>query len=456
MTTAVTTSRPFLDLPGPRGLPILGNMHQIDLKRLNAVLEDWADEYGSVYRFRLGNRDALVVADVDAAHGMLRQRPDRFRRLSAIETVFEEMGINGVFSTEGDTWRRLRRLAMQGLNAEYLRQYFATITRVTDRLRDRWLATTTDVDVLGDLMKYTVDVTAALNLGYDLNTLGDDSDPLQARLGELFPMINRRINAPVPYWRYFRLPADRRVDRALDEINATVREMIQTARVRFAERGGSPADMLEAMLVPQEGIAPFTDSELVGNVITMLLAGQETTASTISWIMHCVTDHPRVQAKMRAEVDAVLGDQVATFEESARLPYVEAVINETLRVHPIAPIIFLETIGEEDVAGVTVPSGTPIFVISGYAAKQDEYFADAATFDPDRWLAEPDIRAFLPFGSGPRYCPGHNLAMLEAKMVMAMAVRNFEITRPPAAGPVTERFAFTLQPAGLALRLVRR
>ena len=136
--TGVDVGQPLAGLPGPRGLPLLGNMHQIDLKRLNIVLEEWADEYGPLYRFRLGTRDALVVADVDAAHTMLRQRPDRFRRLSAIESVFEEMGIAGVFSTEGETWRRLRRLAMQGLNAEYLRQYFGTIARVTERLRDRW------------------------------------------------------------------------------------------------------------------------------------------------------------------------------------------------------------------------------------------------------------------------------------------------------------------------------
>ena len=131
----------------------------------------------------------------------------------------------------------------------------------------------------------------------------------------------------------------------------------------------------------------------------------------------------------------------------------------TCRVRPIAPIIFLEPTADEVIAGVTVPAGTPIFVLSGYAAKLDDHFTAAETFDPERWLtpksAGHDTRAFLPFGAGPRFCPGRNLAMLEATMVLAMMVANFDVAAA-SAGPVRERFAFTLQPVNLAVRLSAR
>jgi cytochrome P450 len=409
------------------------------------------------------------VADLDVIHAMLRDRPDGYRRLHAIESVIGELGITGVFSTEGDTWRRLRRLTMQGLNANYLRQYFGTVARVTDRLRQRWIraaASGSDIDVQRDMMRYTVDVTAGLSLGYDLNTLEEDTDPLQARLRQFFPMVNRRINAPFPYWRYVKLPADRRVDRALREIDTAVREIIQAARGRFTGADRPPADLLEAMLVPQEHIAPFTDAEIMGNVITMLLAGQETTASTMSWIVHCVTEHPEVQRRMRAEADAVLGTgtTVEDVDTAGRLPYVEAVVKETMRVRPIAPVLFLEPNKDTVIGGVTVRRGTPVFLVTMYYARRDSHFAHSAVFDPDRWLrqgaAAPedghDTRAFLPFGAGPRFCPGHNLAMLEATTVLAMAVRNFEIVRPAGAPPTRERFAFTLQPVDLTVRLIAR
>ena len=460
--------RKLVSCPGPRGLPLLGNVHQLDLTRLSTVLEGWADRYGPLYRIRLGGRDALVVADVDAIHTMLRQRPEGYRRLHTIESVLAELGITGAFSAEGEDWRRLRRLAMQSLHGDYLRRYSGTVARVTARLQERWAraaATAADVDVQQDMMRYTVDVIAGLSLGYDLNTLQDDSDPLQARLREFFPMVNRRVNAAFPYWRYVRLPADRRLDRARAEIDTTVRDIIRAARLRRAADDRPPTDMLEAMLAPQDGVAAFTDAEIAGNVITILLAGQETTASTMSWIVHCVIEHPEVQARMREEANRVLGSAaVAGFDATGKLPYIEAVINETMRVRPIAPVLFLEPNDDAVIAGIQVPRGTPVFALSMYHARRDSHFGHARSFDPDRWLrdgAAPrsqghDTRAFLPFGAGPRYCPGRNLAMLEATMVAAMLVRNFEITPPPSAPAVGERFAFTYQPVGLTARLTAR
>ena len=310
MSELAVAVRRLADCPGPRGLPLLGNFHQLDVTRLSTVLEGWADRYGPLYRIRLGGRDALAVADVDAIHTMLRQRPDGYRRLHTIESVLAELGITGAFSAEGQDWRRLRRLAMQSLHADYLRRYSGTVARVTARLHERWAraaATAADVDVQQDMMRYTVDVIAGLSLGYDLNTLQDDSDPLQARLREFFPMVNRRVNAAFPYWRYVKLPADRRLDRTRAEIDTTVRDIIGAARLRRAADDRPPADMLEAMLAPQDGDAAFTDAEIAGTVITMLLAGQETTASTMSWMVHCVIEHPEVQARMREEADRVSG-----------------------------------------------------------------------------------------------------------------------------------------------------
>jgi cytochrome P450 len=456
------------DCPGPRGLPLVGNLHQLDLTRLSRILESWADRYGPTYRFRMGRRSAFVVADVDALNTMLRERPDKYRRLSTIESVLAEMGIVGAFSAEGAEWRRLRRLAMQGLNADHLRRYFDTLARATDSLLVRWnraADTSAVVDVQQDMMRYTVDVIASLSLGYDLNTLADDNDPLQARLREFFPMINRRVNAPFPYWQYLKLPADRRFERARAEIEATVLEIIKEARLRRLADDRPPANMLEAMLSPQQGVAPFTDAEIAGNVITMLLAGQETTASTISWIVHCMIEHPAIQARMHEEAVRVLGEATAPdFDTAGKLPYIDAVIRETMRVRPIAPVLFLESCDESVIANVRIPRATPIFALTMYYARRESHFADGGTFEPDRWLRNGttplskrhDTRAYLPFGTGPRYCPGHNLAVLEATMVIATAARNFVISPTPLAPPTTERFAFTLQPFGLAAHFSTR
>jgi cytochrome P450 len=177
------------------------------------------------------------------------------------------MGINGVFSAEGDQWRRQRRLAMQALDTRHLRQFFPTLINVTRRLKQRWVTAAEAqraVDVQKDLMRYTVDVTTNLAFGYDMNTLEQGENVIQRHLERIFPMINRRINAPFPYWRYYKRRADRDLDQALAAIRQTIGEIIAHSRKRLAQasdRAEHPANFLEAMLIAQaEGQAQLTEA----------------------------------------------------------------------------------------------------------------------------------------------------------------------------------------------------
>ena len=157
----------------------------------------------------------------------------------------------------------------------------------------------------------------------------------------------------------------------------------------------------------------------------------------------------------------MLGDNVfpERYESMADLLFGEAVLREAMRLKSVAPLVFLEPVAEREVAGVRVPAGTHILLLTRYAGLRE---TDRATeFDPDRWLEEdggraPDQKAFLTFGAGPRFCPGRNLAFLEAKAALAMIARNFEIELAPGAEPVAERFGFSMSPLGLRVRLHER
>ncbi|MGB1879927.1 MAG: cytochrome P450 [Gammaproteobacteria bacterium] len=460
------------DLPGPAGLPLLGNLHQLDLPQLHQQLERWAHEFGPVYRFRIGPRERVCISDNDLINTMLRERPERYRRPRTNEAIVAEMGINGVFSQDGDAWRRQRGIIAQALNPAHLAQFYPTLRLTTERLLGRWIRAAESgetVDLCRDLMRYTVDVTAHLAFGEDVNTLETDGPVVQQHLDKVFPTLFKRILAPFPLWRYWRTQADRELETALQEIRQTVLGLIEKCRERMQadpERYAQPANFLEAIIAAQaaEG-TEFTDDEIYANVVTLLLAGEDTTANTTAWAVKFLIDHPALAAELRAEADATLGEErVPTQLAQVRtLDRTEAFAMETMRFKPVAPLLALEPKEDVDLLGYRIPAGTTVLTLFRVNALNERYFGDAARFDPSRWLAAEtaanrahEPRAFLPFGSGPRFCPGRGLALLEIKAVLAMICRNFDVALAEPDGEICERLSFTMLPEHLDVRFALR
>ncbi|HVO88085.1 MAG TPA: cytochrome P450 [Casimicrobiaceae bacterium] len=459
------------DLPGPRGWPLLGNLPHLEVARAHTILSRWASEFGPFYRFRVAHRNAVAIADPDLINEVLRDRPVRFRRISLIKDAILDLGVEGVFTAEGTSWRRQRKLAMHALNTEHLRAFFDRLEQVTARLQRRWERAAESgarIDAQGDLMRFTIDVTSGLAFGTDLNTLETEGDIIQQHLDKVFPALARRIFAPFPYWRWFRLPADRKVDAAMRRVLALVNELVTGARARVANapQGTKPGNFLDAMVMAQsDDAAAFTDAELVGNTLTMLLAGEDTTANSLAWLMHLMVEHPDVQARMREEADRVLrsAPRPPDYASTEALRYIEAAAHEAMRVLPVAPLQGAEPNEDTVIGDVRVPRGTPIYLLTAHIATSTANFRDGQAFRPERWLEAGgrsaighNLHAFLPFGAGPRFCPGRHLAMLEIKMVAAMLCRNFEVGRYPSAPPPEQLFSFTMMPRNLFVMLKRR
>lgn len=456
-------------LPGPKGLPLVGNAFQLDIPRLHEILEGWAAEYGPVFRYRLGPNTLVAVTDPDLVDEALRHRPERFRRLHAVETVFEEMKVAGVFSAEGAAWRPQRRLSMEALSHRHLRDFYPTLARVAGKLRTR-LARAADagepVDIVDTLKRFTVDVTTILTLGHDVNTLEQGEDVIQRKLEQIFPAFNRRLFALFPTWRLVRLPVDRRLDEALTELHAWMRTLVAEAQARLEadpSRAQSPANFLEAMVAARdEDGRPFAEDVILGNLVTMLVAGEDTTAYTLAWAVHHLCDEPDVVSAMTREISSVMGNDAVpdTFESANRLVYAAAVANETMRLRPVAPIIILEANEDTVLGDIELPARTGVSVLLRPAAVDAENFADPKAFRPERWLPgapgphEPSVH--MPFGSGPRLCPGRALALLEMKLVLATLYGAFTIERRGNSEAVKEQFTFTMNPVGLEVTVRRR
>jgi cytochrome P450 len=472
---AARALRRFEDLPGPRGLPLFGNTLQIDSARLHQQMEQWCREFGPYYRMRLGRRPTLVIGEHEAVAAVLRDRPDGFRRTSRLEQIWTEMGLQpGVFGAHGDSWRRQRRMVMAGFDPAHIKSYYPALCTVAQRLTRRWQAAARDgraIDLQADLMRYTVDTIAGLAFGTEVNTLESDEDVIQRHLDKIFPALWRRMTAALPTWRILRSRTDRELERGIEAVNAAVNGFITQARARLRQdsaRAKAPPNLLEAMLVaadaPDSGI---DDRQVAGNVLTMLLAGEDTTANTVAWMIYLLSRHPQALARAADEARRTIADPMRpTRDELERLEYVEACAHETMRLKPVAPLLGLQTLRETTIGDVQVPAGMMVFSLMRRDSVSDAFIPRAAAFDPARWLAEGSARQAasaakrisMPFGAGPRICPGRYLALLEMKMAMAMLLNHFEIegVDTPDGGEAQEQLSFTMAPLGLRLRLRAR
>ena len=460
--------RRFQDLPGPPKLPIIGNSHLLKLDRMHLQFEAWGRDYGTPYAVAIGPRKVIAFTDIAEMMPVLRDRPEAFTRGSNLPPVFKELGVAGVFSAEGAAWRPQRRLSMEALSHRHLRGFYPTLAAVAERLRQRWLraAERSEVlDVAEELKRFTVDVTTQLAFGYDLDTLGKDDDVIQKKLGLIFPAFSRRLFAMLPWWRLVRMPADRAVDRAVAELRVWLTGLVTETRARLAADPAlaeRPRNFLEAMLTARdENGNAFDDETIFGNAMTMLLAGEDTTAYTLAWSIHHLLEAPAEVTALRDDLRSVLGDAAVppNIEAANRLDYANGVANETMRLRPVAPLFFFEATADTVVGDVEVPAGMFVVLIIRAPAMNSANFDAPDDFRPARWLDDRsspgphEPSAHQPFGSGPRICPGRTLALLEMKMVLATIYQNFEIERVGSASDVREHLSFTMMPLGLKVRL---
>ncbi|WP_161632533.1 cytochrome P450 [Candidatus Synechococcus spongiarum] len=459
------------DLPGPYGPPLIGHLLQLNSERSHLTLERWAERYGPLFQIRLGRSRLVVVSDHGTIQRILEQRPQSFRRNRVIEDRFTEIRINGLFTAEGEDWRQQRRTVVAALSRTRLANFFPKLKATTARLQRRWTAAADGnqpVDVCRDLTRFTVDVTMQLAFGVDPNTLETPGPVIQQHLEKIGPGLQRRFFTLFPYWRLVRLPPDRVLDHAVKVLEREVEAIVRATREHMAAHPHhEPTNFLEAMLViaEREG-STLSSAELLAHTSQLLLAGEDTTSYTISWIIHYFTKFPEAFVRVRREVDELIApaQTLDELQQANHLPFLDAFCNEVMRLKPVAPHMALETLEDTEILGCLVPRGTKLFVLLRHGATRKENFAGGDYFDPERWLPRPvgnekqphNTQAFAPFGAGPRICPGRNLAMLEIRAVLAMLCRNFDLEPVNPGREVEEKMAVVMRPDHVLLRLKRR
>jgi cytochrome P450 len=451
-------------MTGPKKLPLLGNALSIRPTSLHKTVERWCQEFGDFFVFYVFGKPVVVVADPESIRVILKDRPENFGRYTSVRPVLEEMGVTGVFSAEGETWKKHRMLWINAMNAHKVEAFHSDLATITDRLLSRFnhlCEKNSVVDIREEFTRFAVDVTVRFAFGQDVNTIENGTCDIQDHLDKILPAMNRRLNAPFPYWQYFKLPADRTLDKDLALLKSTVTTFIQKAREQRKLSSDAPDSLLEALVDMQaEDGSDITDEDIYGSTLLTLVAGEDTTASTMGWMAYFLAFNPEVQAKYAEKVSAQASGETQQLEiaDKAVAEVLNQLVYETLRLKPVAPLIFLSALSDVEIGGYKIPSGTDLLLATRHAMNRE--YKNHLEYEPERWKPEDLKKALtmmpVPFGGGPRMCPGRNIAMSELRSVALMLLRNFHIVPVGESKDVEEILAFAMCSNNLSVRLNKK
>jgi cytochrome P450 len=407
--------------PGPRGHFLIGHALPILREPLDFALR-CAREYGDVVRLRVGTMVIYLLNHPDAIEQVLRRDHRLFRKDKGTRMLSSFLG-EGLLTSEGETWRRQRRLAQPAFLLDQVQKYAAVMVACTERALADWRPGQTR-DVHADLMRLALDIVGETLFGARVAASAD-------RVAWALGVIMEHFASPAglfPLLGRLPTPANRRYRRAVKELDAVMYEMITRRRAD----GPQGDDLLARLLTARdEDGRGMTDRQLRDELVTLFLAGHETTALALSFTFYLLARHPDAEARLAAELDEVLAGRPPTGADVARLCYTEWVVKEAMRLYPPAPAIGREALADCEVAGYPVRKGTQISLVQWVVHRDPRWYDDPEAFQPDRWdndLARRLPRcAYFPFGDGPRICIGNQFAMIEAVLVLATVAQRYRL-----------------------------
>jgi cytochrome P450 len=432
------------DVPSiPGRLPLIGNMLQFRKDRL--ALHEQAARIAPIARMWLGPIPVDVCTDADLAHAILVEHADAFEKARGLSVFLKPLLGEGLLSAKSELHRRHRKLLAPAFAPKRIAAYGETMVGETARQVATWTDGQT-IDVAAEMMKMTLAIAGKTLFGADVRGDAEVVDRgLTMAMRSLIANLSSWVRLPYPW----PLPRHLRMMRAIKLLDGVVYRLIREGRIRGTDQG----DVMSILLLArdEEDGTGLTDLQVRDEVMTLLLAGHETTANTLAWTWYELGRNLDVARKLEAEVAEVVGDRPPTVEDLPRLTYTLQVIEESMRLHPAAYTTGREAKRAVTIGGRTYPAGATILInIRGIHHRAD-YFPDPLAFKPER-MAVADKKArprgrYLPFGAGPRVCIGSHFALIEAQLALATMVQRVRL-EPAWTGAIDPEPLVTLRPRG--------
>jgi cytochrome P450 len=407
---------------------------------------DAADRYGDFVHLKAGPYHGFLLSEPADIKHVLQDNARNYHKSPLFDRLREVVG-NGLLTSEDSFWLRQRRLAQPAFHRQRLIAMADAIVDCTGQMLERWdgiAARGETIDVVAEMMTVTQAIIVRTMFSTDLGAAA-------VIVNRTWPIINRRIGET--FWATklettLPLPANRRFWRALRELDTVVYRIIADRR----QTGRDESDLLSMLLSARDdetGVG-MTDRQLRDEILTMLLAGHETTSLALSWTYYLLAQHPDVERSIADEVHGVIGQGPPGFAHLERLACTRGAIQEALRLYPPAWAFSRQALGDDEIGGYRIRSGSLVYLVPFVVHRRPKLWPDPDRFEPGRFAhgaesARPRF-AYIPFGGGPRGCIGSQFAMMEAQLIVAAVAQRYRIQLVPGQNIRPEPL-ITLRPA---------
>lgn len=431
--------------------------------------------YGGIFRLNFGPKSFLIVSDPEIAKHILKDNSKAYSKGILAEILEFVMG-QGLIPADGEIWRVRRRAIVPALHQKYVTAMINLFGEASYRLcekLDTAASDAEDVEMESLFSRLTLDIIGKAVFNYDFDSLSVDNGIVEAVYAVLRE-AEMRSTSPIPTWEIpiwkDISPRQKKVNEALrlintilDELIAICKRMVEQEELQFHEEYINEQDpsILHFLLASGDDV---TSKQLRDDLMTMLIAGHETSAAVLTWTFYLLSQEPRVMSKLQEEVDSVLGDRFPTIEDMKKLKYTTRVINESLRLYPQPPVLIRRSLMDDVLGKYPITKGEDIFISLWNLHRSPKHWVDADKFNPERWpLDGPNPNetnqnfSYLPFGGGPRKCVGDMFATFETVVATAMLVRRFNFQIALGAPPVEMTTGATIHTTeGLKMTVTRR
>lgn len=432
--------------PGPKGGLLFGTALEF-LRAPLPSIDELRERYGDTSMSTFGPFRFVFVHQPEDVQRVLVTNHRNYVKSRSYEGLRLALG-NGLVTSEGDFWRRQRKLSQPAFHRQRLEGLVSTMVDCVERAEQRWRDRAgrggSSLDLHQEMMRLTLGIVGHTLFGIEL---AGESNELGPAVSTILTHANKYAESLIRIPLWIPTPANYRFRRAKRRIDETVHRIIAERRRNPEDRG----DLLSMLMTASDGDDRMTDEQLRDEVLTFFAAGHETIAVAMGWTFLMLSQYPEAAKKIREEVRDVAGDDRITFEMLPRLKYTGWVISEVMRMYPPVWIIERQALGDDVLGGYRIPKGTIVAVSPWGLHYSPKLWDDPHRFDPERFSDERSEGrskyAYLPFGGGPRVCIGNHFAMMESKVIVAMLLRHFDVdvARNPPPTPVPR---VTLRPEG--------